>query len=331
MRARTAAVTALLTAAVIAATPARAQEEVGDVVGTFSLLRIEPSARAGALAGTLDALAAATPGLMPDPAAALGNPALLTPEFHRGLAVSYLDHRLDVRSGAAAYAREIRSVGTVGAAVRYLSYGDFEGAGPDGLPSGSFGGGETAITLMIARPIATTPSGIEVRGGAGLTAAFASLEDRSASLYLADLAVTTYLPGPAATASVVLRGLPLASDALGPDEPAPPADLRVSVAKRLRYLPFTLALTGHNLLETDGSVLRHVNAAGELRLGRPVAVRLGYDFRRGDDLSSDRRLDMAGLSAGFGINLSRLAFDYAFHGWGAFGGMHQFAVRTKVW
>jgi hypothetical protein len=311
---------------------AHAQEEVGNASGAFSLLRIESSARAGALAGTSDALVAVTPGLMPDPAAALGNPALLTPEAHRSLAVSYLDHRVDVRSGSAAYAREVPGVGTLGAAVRYLSYGEFERAGPDGLPDGSFGGGETAITIMAARPIAGLPSGIEVRGGAALTAAFATLDDRSASLYVADLAVTTHLPGPAATASVVLRGLPLASDALGPDEPAPPADLRISVAKRLRYLPFTFAVTGRDLLEIgDGSAMRHVNAAGEIRLGRPVAIRAGYDFRRSDDLSSDRRLDLAGLSMGFGINLSRLAFDYAYHGWGAFGGMHQFAVRTKVW
>jgi len=322
---------AALLAGLVALAPARAQE-VGDTGGTFTLLRMEMSARAGALAGTSDALAAATPGLMPDPAAALGNPALLTPEAHRSLAVSYLDHRLDMRAGAAAYAREVPGVGTLGAAVRYLSYGEFERAGPDGLPAGTFGGGETALTLMASRPLATLSSGIEVRGGAALTAAFANLDDRSAQLYLADLALTTYLPGPAATASVVLRGLPLASNSLGPDEPAPPADLRISVAKRLQYLPFTLAITGRDLLEVgDGSALRHLNAAGELRLGRPVAVRLGYDFRRSDDLSSDGRLDLAGLSAGFGINLSRLAFDYAFHGWGAFGGMHQFGVRTKIW
>lgn len=330
------ALPALVVLAALAASAPHAQT-LGEAGGTFSLLRLDPSARVAALGGVADVLTAnAEDAGLADPAVALYNPALLTPSAHRALGVSYLDHELDVRAGFVTYAREVGHVGTVGASIRYLSYGDFERADEAGQGDGStFGGGETAVTLAVSRPLASGfLGGSTLRGGVALTGAFAGLDDASARLFAADIGVAAELPGPAVVVGVTVRNLPLAFDALGADEDAPAADLRVSVAKRLRYIPLTVAVTGYDLQNIgstgDGGALRHLNAGGELRLGRAIAARAGYNFRRHDDLSSGERLDLAGLTAGFGLSLRRIAVDYAYHGWSGFGGLHQFAVRTRL-
>ncbi|HLA64728.1 MAG TPA: PorV/PorQ family protein [Rhodothermales bacterium] len=330
------ALSALVVLAALAASAPHAQS-LGDVDGTFTLLRLDPSARVAALGGVADVLTANPDDTgLADPAVALYNPALLTPASHRALGVSYLDHQLDIRAGFATYARNVRGVGTVGAAVRFLSYGDFERADEAGQGDGStFGGSDTAVTLAVSRPLATGfLGGSTLRGGVSLTAAFAGLDDASARLFAADLGVAAELPGPAVVVGVAVRNLPLAFDALGADEDAPAPDLRVSVAKRLRYIPLTVAVTGYDLQNLgatgDGNALRHLNAGGELRLGRAISARAGYNFRRHDDLSTGTRLDLAGLTAGFGLSLRRIAIDYAYHGWSGFGGLHQFAVRTRL-
>ena len=76
--------------------------------------------------------------------------------------------------------------------------------------------------------------------------------------------------------------------------------------------------------------LDHVLVGGELALGRVVALRAGYSPRRGRALRGDGRLDLAGLSAGFGLTIRRFALDYAYTGWSEVGGVHQFGVRTRL-
>jgi hypothetical protein len=67
-----------------------------------------------------------------------------------------------------------------------------------------------------------------------------------------------------------------------------------------------------------------------LALGKALTARLGYHPRRGAALRTGGRLDLAGVSAGFGISLKRVGVDYAYTGWSAFGGLHQFGIRTRL-
>ena len=115
-----------------------------------------------------------------------------------------------------------------------------------------------------------------------------------------------------------------------------PLDLRLGVSKALRYIPLTISVMGYNLdsYSGEGSVLdealRHVAVGGELRFGEPVRVRLGYNPRVHEELATGERLDLAGLSAGFGLEISRFGFDYAFNSWSQVGGLHQLSVRTRL-
>lgn len=292
----------------------------------FDLLRLQSSARASALSGAVGSVAS------DDPAMTLYNPALLTDEMHKGLSVTYLNHISDVNAGFVSYARTIGSAGTIAAGVRYLSYGSFERADENGVRDGStFGAGEAAISVTYAHQLTE-----RIRGGATVHAAFASIDDAGAQALAADLGVHYSVPASDFGVSLSLHHLGFVASSLGETSDRLPLDIRLGVSKRLGHLPLTVMLMGYNLHDYsgEGSALdkagQHVSVGLELDIAEPVAIRLGYNPRTHQELATGERLDFAGVSAGFGINLNRFQFDYAFNSWSELGGLHQLSVRTRI-
>ncbi len=297
----------------------------------FDLVRLDASARAAAMAGAPGALGGA------DPTVVFYNPALLSAEMSRAVAIGYTNHVSEISAGTLLYARDVPRLGaTLAASVRYLSYGEFDGADPDGTPDGTtFGAGEAALTLSGAREVAP-----RVRVGASVNLLTARIADARGTALTADAGATYEVPSQQLTlgASVHHVGATLAS--LGETTDRLPTDVRLTVAKRLRYLPLTVSLAGYDLAGIEGaaagdsSVVRrtldHVALGGELALGRALALRAGFNPRRADDLDGGRRLDLGGVSLGFGLSLSRVSLDYAYNGWSTFGGMHQFGLRSRL-
>ena len=296
----------------------------------YDLLRLDPSARAASLAGT---------GALPadDPAALFANPALLAPASSRGLALGYTNLALDVSAGSAAYARETPWLGglQVGGGVRYLSYGDFERrADPESEAEGTFGASEAALTLAASRGVLP-----RVRVGVAAHALFASIDDAGGQALAADLGLSYVHEEQGLVLGASLHHLGTVLSSLGDGGDRLPLDLRLTASKRLRYVPLTVSVAGLDLQRFEGQsadsslfgqALDHLALGGELQLGAAFAVRAGYNGRRGADLRSGGRLDLAGVSVGAGIRLRRVSVDYAFSNWGSFGGLHQFGVRTRL-
>ncbi len=321
-----AAVLAVLAVLISAARPAAAQLRDSG----FDLVQLDASTRTAALAGAQGGLSGT------DPTALFSNPAFLTGEMDHAAALGYVNHLSDVSAGSAVYARALPRLGVDAAAsVRFLSYGDFDRTGVDGAPDGTtFGASEAAITLTASRVVAPN-----LRVGASGHALFATIDDAGAQALTADVGATYEVPSQRLVLGASLRGVGTVLSSLGTTDDRLPLDLRVSVAKRLRYIPLTFTVAGYELQrfdgpETDSSVvvraLDHLLVGGELQLGRVLAARAGYSPRRGRALRSGGRLDLAGLSAGFGITLRRFGLDYAYTGWSEAGGLHQFGVRTRL-
>ncbi|MEM1043133.1 MAG: type IX secretion system protein PorQ [Bacteroidota bacterium] len=294
----------------------------------FGLLRLEPSARATALAGAYGA------GPGGDVNALFANPALLDETSHRRLSVSYLNHLADINAGFAAYGHHTERLGgTLGGAVRFLSYGDFERADADGTRAGdTFGASEAILTLAYARP-----AGERLHLGASAHAVFSSIDDASAQAFAIDLGATYRLPERGFALSASLRNLGVVAGNLGAEDDVLPLDLRFSVSKQLQYVPILITVAGYDLTSFEnenGSALneiaRHLSVGGELRFGAPFAVRVGYNHRLHEELSTGERLDLAGLGLGFGLNLRRFGFDYAYNAWSSFGGLHHLTLRTQL-
>lgn len=316
-----------LLAGLLAAAPALGQSRTQT---SYGLVRLDVSARQAALAGP----AARLDG---DPTVAFANPAFLTSEADRGVALGYTNLLADVNAGTAVYARDVPWFGgfSVAGGVRYLSYGEFERrTTAGGEPLGTFGASEAAATLAVSREVLP-----QFRVGVAGHALVASIDDDQSAALAADLGVSYHVPreGWVLGASLHHVGVPIAT--LGTDDDRLPLDLRVSASKRLRYVPLTVSVAGVDLHRFEGPAadsslavraLDHLALGGELQLGASFAVRAGYNGRRGADLRSGGRLDLAGVSVGAGVELRRVSVDYAFSNWGEFGGLHQFGVRTRL-
>ena len=311
--------------ALLVAVPAGAQPRTQTA---FDLLRLDASARSAALAGPA-ALAA------DDPATVFANPALLTSQA-RGVALGYTDLLAGVRAGSAVYARDIGALSVAGA-VRYLSYGEFErrsGSDPTSPSEGTFGANEAAVSLAVAREVAP-----DLRIGVTGHALFASIDDAGAQALAADVGVTYTVPSEQLVLGASVHHAGAVVSSFGAEGDRLPLDVRLTVSKRLQYVPLTVSLAAIDLQRIEGPsadssavnrALDHVALGGELALGGSFAVRAGYNGRRGADLRSGDRLDLAGVSVGAGIRLRRIGVDYAFSNWGRFGGLHQFGVRTRL-
>lgn len=295
---------------------------------TFSFLRLAPSARAASLAGAFSAV------YDEDVNALFYNPALLNPDMHRTLSVTYLNHLGGIHAGFVSHARHWEGIGTLGGGLRYVTWGSIDGYDATGNATESFGANDAALTASWARA-----HDERLRYGANLHAAFSRIETASASAFAADAGVLYHFPEQQLALSASVHNIGIVADALGSSRDTLPLDLRIGVSKRLRHLPLLIAVSGYNLNrigeESEGrnavsGVLRHVAIGWEFFFSDAFRIRLGYNHRQHQDLKMKNRLDLAGVGVGCGIGVANFRFDYAFNSWSTLGGLHQITVRTGI-
>ena len=294
--------------------------------GTFSFLRLEPTARAAALSGSFGALATE------DPAALFYNPAVLNHDTHRMLSLSYLNHLSDLNAGFVAYGRTIRGVDAA-VGLRYLGWGEMPETDEFAQETGTFGANNLAFTVSASG--AQTPS---LRVGASLHAILSNVADARASALAADVGVIYARPASTLMLGASVHNLGVTLSSLGATRDELPLDVRVGVSKRLEYLPLLVSVTGYNLHDpgagaagrsTTEQVLGHLAFGGELQFSPAFQIRAGFNPRRNNELKTNDRLDTAGLSLGFGLQVWRYRVDYAFASWSG-NGLHQFSLRTPL-
>src|SRR5690606_41326340 len=57
--------------------------------------------------------------------------------------------------------------------------------------------------------------------------------------------------------------------------------------------------------------IRHVILGADLFTNKNFNIRLGYNFRRGEEMRILEQRSFAGFSAGFGLKINRLRFEYS--------------------
>ncbi len=290
-------------------------------LSSFDFLRLEPSAQASALGGAL------LGGGASQHSWAFYNPALLSKEAHESLSVSWLNHLSDLQAGTVTYAQNLGILGTAAAGVRYFHWGTAARTDEDGEQNGTFSSSNVALSTGFSRPWQS-----RFRYGANLHVAYSSIAEYSAVAVALDAGVVYHVPEEEFTAMMSATNIGLTLSSLGQLRDHIPTDLRISISKRLRYIPVLVGLTLHDLLHlnqitTSRNGFRHAIFSLEFQAIPVFHIRIGYNHRK-RNLKSERRLDLAGTSVGFGLRIRRFHLDYAFSSW-SFSGLHQFTLTTK--
>ncbi len=262
------------------------------------------------------------------------NPASINEEMHNKLSANYGSYFGEVTYGTAAYAYTYdQHVQTFHAGVNYISYGDFEGYDENGNKTSNFTGSEIALSAGYAYNIPYTSFYI----GANAKLISSTLETYHSYGGAVDLGAM-YIDEPNdVNWGLVLRNLGTQFTTYADTREKLPFEILFGVSQELENVPIRWHLTLENLQQwqvafsnparaqgnldggsTDEKVsvfnnaLRHVVAGAELFPAKGFNIRVGYNFRRGEELRVVDQRNFSGISVGFGLKMGRLKFDYSY-------------------
>ncbi|MBB69068.1 MAG: penicillin-binding protein [Flavobacteriaceae bacterium] len=293
---------------------------------TYQFLNLMSSPRQAALGGKI------ITNVDYDVTQALYNPATINLEMDNQLALNYANYLGDISYGTAAYAYTVdRRVQTFHAGITYVNYGSFDGYDENGNSTGTFTGNETALSFGYAFQIGFS----DFYAGANIKLISSKLEQYSSfggALDFGLIYINEYLEFNAAL-SVRNLGTQFTTYA-GLNEPLP-LEIDLGFSQMLENVPVRWHLTFENLQQwpiaasnparvtTDLSgnqtqedigflsqLIRHTLIGAELFPERGFNIRLGYSFRRAEELRILEQRNFSGLSFGIGIKFNKLRFSY---------------------
>ena len=295
---------------------------------SFPVAQMDETTRSMALGGRSPAL------LSSDASALFANAALLNSQMQRTVSISYLNHLAGISSGSIAYATSVDSLTSAGIGVRYLSFGSIDRADELGNRDGTFSASDLDIALSGSRGIAKN-----LRVGMSIHFLNSSLDDESASALSLDGGLVYELPDRSLAVALVVQQVGITMSSIGRSNAELPLDVRVGVTKKLAHVPLLLSISFYRLnelgeapddLSAFGGLMYHTILGGEFQFSRNFQIRIGYNFRRHDELGLKSRLDFSGVSTGFGVRVSKIGIDYGFSSWSSIGGLHRFSIRTRL-
>jgi hypothetical protein len=287
----------------------------------YEFLRLDMSARAGALAGSFVSN-------NDDPNVIFYNPAGLGLLTESPISFSYLKHLLDINLTSLAYSTEIEGIGRVGAAIKYVNYGDFKAADENGEITGSFSAGDVALILGYANTLDKN-----FYYGINAKVIYSSIDSYSSTGIAADVGLHYTLPDDEFDLGFAILNMGTQISAYGNTKEDLPLDIVLGVSKRLAHLPLRLSLDFHKLNEGRDDFISRFKAftiGGEFLLSRVLRLRLGYDNEKRKELKIGTTAGTAGFNIGVGILISRYNFDYGFSSMGLIGGLHRISISTTL-
>lgn len=293
---------------------------------TYQFLNLMSSPRQTALGGKI------ITNVDYDVTQAIYNPATINVDMDNQLAFNYANHLGDIRYGTAAYAYTVdRRTQTFHASVTYVNYGNFDGYDEFGNSTGSFTGNEVAVSFGYALQIGFS----DFYAGANVKLISSKLEQYSSFGGAVDLGLIYIDSNLDFNAAMVVRNIGTQfTTYAGLNEPLP-LEIDVGLSQTLQNVPIRWHLTFENLQQwpiatpnparatTDLSgnqtqekigflseLIRHTIVGVELFPRRGFNLRMGYSFRRAEELRIEELRNFSGLSFGIGVKFNKLRFSY---------------------
>lgn len=294
---------------------------------TYQFLNLISSPRQAALGGKV------ITNVDYDVTQALYNPATINIDMDNQLAFNYTSYLGGIGYGSAAYAYTIdRRRKTIHAGITYVNYGSFDGYDENGVATGSFSGSETALSVGYATQIGYSDFFV----GGNLKLITSKLEHYSSFGAAIDFGLLYLNEDLDFNAAIAVRNLgSQITTYAGLYEPLP-FEIDFGMSQTLQHMPLRWHMTFENLqkwpigrpnsaratsdLEGNqthekvsffNNALRHLILGAELFPDRGFNIRLGYSFRRSEELRILEQRNFSGLSFGIGIKMNKMRFSYS--------------------
>ena len=293
---------------------------------TYQFLNLVSSPRQAALGGKV------LTNVDYDVTQGLFNPATINVEMDNQLALNHTSYLGGISYGTAAYAYTVdRHTQTFHGGVTYVNYGSFDGYDENGNSIGTFSGSETALSLGYATQIGYS----DFYFGGNFKLITSKLEQYSSFGVAVDLGliyIDEYLDF---NAALVVRNLGSQITTYAGLNESLPFEVAFGMSQRLENVPIRWHITLDNLQEWPisrpnparttsdlsgnqteekigfiGQVIRHTIVGAEVFPEGGFNIRLGYNFRRGEDLRILDQRNFSGLSAGISVKMNKMRFSF---------------------
>lgn len=265
---------------------------------------------------------------------ALFNPATINDRMDNHLSLNYGNLFGEITYGTAAYAYTYdRHVQTLHAGVNYVNYGNFDGYDENGLATSNFTGSEIALSFGYAYNIPNT----DVYVGANAKLISSTLENYNSFGGAIDLGAIYVDEYNEINIALAVRNIGTQFTTYAGVHEKLPFEIIAGISQKLEHVPLRWHVTLENLQQWDvafsnparaegnidggstpekvgffNNALRHLILGAELFPEKAFNIRLGYNFRRGEELSLEEHRNFSGISLGFGLRFNKIKFDYSY-------------------
>ena len=262
------------------------------------------------------------------------NPATINAEMHNRLSANYGSYYGEVSYGTAAYAYTYdRHLQTFHAGISYVNYGTFEGRDELGNLTSDFTGSEAALSVGYAYNIPWTDMFV----GANAKLISSTLESYNSWGAAVDLGFLYVDYDNDINYGLTVRNLGFQIKPYQDTNEKLPLAIDAGISQLMENVPIRWHMTFENLQEwniafsnpnrAEGSLdggskeekvsffnnaLRHVIVGAELFPDKGFNIRLGYNYRRSEELRILEQRHFSGISAGFGLRFGKVKFDYSY-------------------
>ena len=262
------------------------------------------------------------------------NPATINADMDNHLALNYGSYFGEVSYGSASYAYTYdRHLQTFQAGVNYVNYGKFEGYDENGAPTSQFTGSEIALSFGYAYNVPYTNLFL----GANAKIISSTLESYNSLGGAVDLGAIYIDEANDVNWALVIRNLGTQFTTYSGLNEKLPLDIMIGVSQELENVPIRWHLTLDNLQQwniafsnpvqantfIDGTTttekksvfnnaLQHIIFGVELFPKKIFNLRLGYNFRRAEELLISEQRNFSGISLGFGLRFNKMKLNYSY-------------------
>lgn len=262
------------------------------------------------------------------------NPATINAEMDNHLALNYGSYYGDVTYGTAAYAYTYdRHLQTFHAGINYVNYGKFDGYDENGQPTSSFTGSDIALSFGYAYNIPFTSFYV----GANAKLISSTLESYNSFGAAVDIGGLFIDERNDVNWALVIRNIGTQITPYYETREKLPLEVLIGVSQLMENVPIRWHLTLENMQQwnvafsnpnraqgsLDGgstpekvsvfnNALRHIVVGAELFPDKGFNLRLGYNFRRAEELRILEQRNFSGISVGIGLKIRKLKFNYSY-------------------
>ena len=262
------------------------------------------------------------------------NPATINEKMSNRLSANYGSYYGEVSYGTAAYAYTYdQHLQTFHAGISYINYGTFEGRDELGNLTSDFTGSEAALSLGYAYNLPWTDMFV----GANVKLISSTLESYNSWGAAVDLGFLYVDVDNDINYGLTVRNLGFQIKPYQDTNEKLPLAIDAGISQLMENVPIRWHVTLENLQQwniafsnpnraqgsLDGgseeekvsffnNALRHVILGAELFPEKGFNLRLGYNFRRGEELRIVDKRNFSGISVGFGIRFGKVKFDYSY-------------------